>query len=274
MGASTVGFVELNENTRKFVYRAETDPNRVIDFEDVALGYEEPKRLVIPNAAQWVIVYSIPMSQEGLAQAPSLLSRASTMQAYVRLYTIYNQLHEFIRGLGYHSYGATNLNGFGIYGAFAVLGGLGELSRLDCVITPEYGPMVRLAAMATDLPLAPTQPISFGVKEYCKKCRLCAQACPAKAISFEEEPSWKVKGPWSNPGHRTYFRNSLACRDYFFQSGSNCGICFVKCPFSQPDRSKLQKFLTHINNDEPISPPVQRNPFQWWQDQHPILGIK
>ena len=68
------------------------------------------------------------------------------------LYTIYNQLHEFIRALGYHSYGATNLNGFGPAVAFAELGGLGENSRLDCLITPERGPMVRLAAMITDLP--------------------------------------------------------------------------------------------------------------------------
>jgi hypothetical protein len=61
------------------------------------------------------------MSGIGLAQAPSQLSRAATMQAYVRLYTIYNQLHEFLRALGYHSYGATIMNGFGVFPAFAVL---------------------------------------------------------------------------------------------------------------------------------------------------------
>lgn len=274
MGASTVGFVSLNDKTRKYIYRAEADPKRIIEFEDVPVGYETDDRLVIPYAARWVIVYSIPMSQEGVQQSPSLLARAVTMQAYARLYTIYNQLHEFIRGLGYHSYGATNLNGFGVYGAFAVLAGLGENSRLDCVITPEYGPMVRLAAMATDLPLAITRPISFGVREYCKKCRICAQACPVHSISFEEEPVWQVRGPWNNPGHRAYFRDALACRDYFFRTGSNCGICFAKCPFSQPDRARLLKLLASLQDTPPAMPEGRRAPAEWWNTQHPILGIK
>ncbi len=178
MGAAYTGFVELyDETTRKLIYGKEVKGGKSILFEDVDIGFETESSLVIPNAAKWVIVYCIPMSNAGLSQAPTRLSRATTMQAYTRLFTIYNQLHEFIRGLGYHSYGATIMNGFGIYPAFAVLGGLGELSRMDVVITPEYGPMVRLAAMATDLPLAATPPISFGVEEYCENCRICTDAC-------------------------------------------------------------------------------------------------
>ena len=276
MGALTVGFVELDENRRKLIYRSEEKKDRVIDFEDLAVGYEEERRLVIPYQAKWVIVYSIRMSNEGLAQAPSLLSRASTMQAYTRLYTIYNQLHELIRALGYHSYGATNMNGFGPYAAFAELGGLGESSRLDCIITPEYGPMVRLAAMATDLPLAPTRPISFGVKEYCRKCRICAAACPVRSISFDEEPTWQVRGEWSNPGHKAYFRDSLACRDYFFRSGSNCGICFSRCPFSEPDREKYMDFVSHLRDAIPDKKPPRRyDPKAWWaSNNHQPLGLE
>lgn len=276
MGALTVGFVRLDENVRKLIYRSEADSSRVIDFEQTPVGYEEEHRLVLPYRAQWVIVYSIRMSNEGLAQAPSLLSRACTMQAYARLCTIYNQLHEFIRALGYHSYGATNMNGFAPYGAFAELGGLGESSRLDCIITPEYGPMVRLAAMATDLPLASTRPISFGVKEFCRVCRICAAACPAKSISFEAEPSWNVRGEWSNPGHKAYFRNALACRDYFFKSRSNCGICFSRCPFSEPDREKYLDFVSHLSSAVPDKGPGRRyDPRAWWEATgHGALGLE
>ena len=275
MGALTVGFVQLDDQRRRLIYRREQDRNRVIDFDDLEIGLETPDRLVIPLKAKWVIVYSVAMSHQGLAQAPSLLSRASTMQAYSRLYTIYNQLHEFIRGLGYHSYGATNLNGFAPYVAFALLGGLGEYSRLDCLITPERGPMVRLAAMVTDLPLAPTRPISFGVKEYCRHCRICAQVCPAKAISTDPDPSWEVKGPWSNPGHRAYFRNALACRDFFFRSGSNCGICFSRCPFSQPDPDQYLAFVSHLKEAFPPQPsPKEYDPKGWWLSKnHPPLGL-
>ena len=275
MGAMTVGFLELDDNLRKLIYHSEENPDRVIVFEDVPVGLETPEKLVLPLAAQWIIVYTIPMSNLGLAQAPSLLSRASTMQAYTRLYTIYNQLHEFIRALGYHSYGATNMNGFGPYVAFGELAGLGENSRLDCLITPERGPMVRLAAMATDLPLAPTRPISFGVKEYCQRCRICAQACPVGSISLLPEPTWEVKGPWSNPGHKAYFRDALACRDFFFKSGSNCGICFSRCPFSQPDPDKFLEFVSHLREQfPPPQLPKRYDPQGWWEGgDHPIMGL-
>jgi len=275
MGALTVGFVELDDNTRKLIYRKEADPGRMIDFEDVAVGSETPQRLVLPKAAKWVVVYSVAMSDLGLAQAPSLLARATTMQAYVRLYTIYNQLHEFIRALGYHSYGATNLNGFAPYVAFGVLAGLGELSRLDCLITPERGPMVRLAALATDLPLAPTKPISFGVSDFCRNCRICAEACPVNSISFETEPAWQVRGPWNNPGHRAYFRDAMACRDYFFKTGSNCGVCFARCPLGQPDSPEFADLITRLRQaTPPKKTDNRRDPAGWWKAKnHSPLGL-
>lgn len=94
------------------------------------------------------------------------------------------------------------------------------------------------------------------------------------SISFAEEPSWEVRGPWSNPGHRAYFRNSLACRDYFFQTGSNCGICFAKCPYAQPDRAALQELLANLYQAEPKVPAGCRDPKGWWQTKHTILGLE
>lgn len=279
MGAATVGFVELyDDTTRKLIYDSEVKDGKRIVFEDAAVGYETEDKLVIPNAARWVIVYCVPMSGIGLAQAPSQLSRAATMQAYVRLYTIYNQLHEFLRALGYHSYGATIMNGFGVFPAFAVLGGLGELSRLDIVITPEYGPMVRLAALATDLPLAATRPISFGVREFCRKCRICAKACAVRSISSGEEPGWDAKGAWSNPGHQAYFRETMRCRDYFYKSGSNCGICLAKCPYSEPDAEKFRGFLGGTSGGkidaDAVMPANRRDPAGWWDIGGPELDIR
>jgi len=281
MGASAVGFVQLfDDTTRKLIYSQEVKGGPETVFEDVEVGYETAEKRVIPRKAEWVIVYSIPMSNEGLAQAPSPLARGTTMQAYTRLYTIYNQLHEFIRGLGYHSYGATIMNGFGIYPAFAVLGGIGEQSRMDTIISPEYGSMMRLAAMATDLPLAATLPISMGVKEYCAKCKICAEYCLSGAISGEDAPGWTPNGPWSNPGHEAYFRKSMKCRDMFYKTGSNCGVCIARCPFSEPDPEKYRDFLKtlpqRINGQLPMAGPVanRRDPAGWWNSKDmPELGI-
>ena len=281
MGASAVGFVQLfDDTTRKLIYLEEVKGGPQTVFEDVEEGYETPEKRVIPRKAEWVVVYSVPMSNIGLAQAPSPLARGTTMQAYVRLYTIYNQLHEFIRGLGYRSYGATIMNGFGIYPAFAVLGGIGEQCRMDTVISPEYGSMMRLAALATDLPLAATLPISMGVKEYCAKCGLCARFCVSGAISADEAPGWIPKGPWSTPGHEAYFRETMKCRDMFYRTGSNCGVCIARCPFSQPDPEKYRAFLRQVPDMTagrlPMAGPLpyRRNPEGWWAlKDAPELGI-
>ncbi len=271
MGACDVGFVRLeDETTRKLIYKQDSDPTHDIVFEDVEVGYETAQKRVIPQKAQWVIVYSVAMSHRGLAQAPSQLSRATTMNSYVKLYTIYNQLHEFIRGLGYHSYGAANFNGFGAFVGFAVLAGLGELSRMDILITPKNGPMVRLAALATDLPIEPTKPIDFGVMQYCKICKICAVNCPSKAISNDTDPTWEPKGVWSNRGHKAYFRDAMKCRDFFYKSGSNCGVCIAKCPFSQPDPELYAKFVSEIEmeiaGEKPMSQGsgMKREPQRWW----------
>jgi hypothetical protein len=61
MGAATVGFVELyDDTTRKLIYDSEVKDGKRIVFEDAAVGYETEDKLVIPNAARWVIVYCVP----------------------------------------------------------------------------------------------------------------------------------------------------------------------------------------------------------------------
>ena len=60
--------------------------------------------------------------------------------------------------------------------AIAGLGGIG-LSRL--LVTPEFGPFVRLGTIVTDAVLSPDQPLA---ENPCDLCGLCQDACPAKAI--------------------------------------------------------------------------------------------
>lgn len=286
MGAATVGFVELNpETTRKLIYAEEPAPSKKpIIFENVDVGYEDDKKLVIPDKARWVISFTIQMSTETMKYGPTALGSLTTGLTYTRMWTIYSQLHEFIRGLGYNSYGASRFNGFGIYPAFATMAGLGEMSRLNRLITPEYGPMVRTVSMATDLPLAPTKPITFGVMDFCKDCKICAEMCPSGALSMDREPSWETKGPWNNPGHRAYFEDSVKCRNYWNTCGTNCGICFSVCPYAVDDEASLHRIVkgtiastTAFNSllvaadrkafpAQPEKP--MKDPESWWKDEN------
>ncbi|MFX0094543.1 MAG: hypothetical protein ACFFBD_22600 [Candidatus Hodarchaeota archaeon] len=62
----------------------------------------------------------------------------------------------------------------------AVLAGLGTIGANNLVITPEFGPRIRLRALAIDFDLVPTEPKQF---EPCNACNMsCRQACPQKAF--------------------------------------------------------------------------------------------
>ena len=63
----------------------------------------------------------------------------------------------------------------------AVLAGLGVIGTNNLLITPGYGPRVRLRALCLDAKLEPTGPIDFSP---CNSCDMpCKEACPQKAFT-------------------------------------------------------------------------------------------
>ena len=62
----------------------------------------------------------------------------------------------------------------------AVLGGLGCIGRNNMLITPEFGPRVRLRAMLLEDELTPTGPITFDPCDSCEE--FCRKACPQNAF--------------------------------------------------------------------------------------------
>jgi epoxyqueuosine reductase len=62
----------------------------------------------------------------------------------------------------------------------AVLAGLGCIGRNNLLVTPEFGPRVRLRAMLLESQLAPTGPIPFDPCDGCEE--FCRAACPQNAF--------------------------------------------------------------------------------------------
>lgn len=283
-GAAQVGFVKLDENTKKLIHAIDKDGKR-IEFEDVDLAYETEEKRVIPNRAQWVIAYTLRMPVENMKHAPSVITSLSTMSGYSRSRYIQNHTQAFIWGLGYQCIGQVIPNGLGVSNAFSVLAGHGEMSRLNRVITPEYGPMVQTFFMITDLPVAVDKPINAGIMEFCKVCKKCAESCPSAALSKEDEPSWEPTGGWNNPGHRAYFENAVNCRIYWEEIGSNCSICFSICPYSKKDKAWIHTWVKagiatvplldgfFRSMDDAMSYGAQKSVDEWWYLDLPEFGL-
>lgn len=284
-GAGTVAFLELDDNTRKLVYGNDPDGKELVFTDDPVASETETQRF-IPNSCKYVIVYTMQMSQESMRRSPTITGSQTTTLAYRRLEEVQRSTQDFLTGLGYQGLGESSTNALGIAPAFGVLAGLGEMSRLNRVISPEYGPMMRISKILTDLPVATDKPIDAGIMEFCKHCKKCAEACPSEALSFDDEPTWEVRGGWNNPGHKAYFEDATKCMTYWREvAGSNCGICFSVCPFAKKDKAWIHEWVkmgTSVapfadsffrSMDDAFGYGVKASSEDWWSLDLPEYGV-
>ena len=283
-GAATVGMVELDENTRKLFYSYDAFDKKQVIFSDVDEPQETETQRIIPNKAKWVIVFTVRMAPANIARAPYPASQATVGLAYSEGALIANRVQEFLRALGYNCMAESNIMGsLANSGGFGVMAGIGELSRLNRLITPEYGPIVRVFKVVTDLPLAPAKPIDAGMWEFCRTCKKCAEACPTKTLSMND-PSWEVKGFWNNPGVKAYYEDAPKCLVYWRQSGGSCIICFAVCPFTKRDKTFMHAFVQDViattpafngtlrQMDDVFGYGKLKDPESWWDLDLPPFG--
>ena len=105
-----------------------------------------------------------------------------------------------------------------ITGAFsfkhaAVQAGMGIIGKNGLLITPSYGPRVKLSAVLTEARLE-GDPI-MG-EDLCGDCNICIKVCPSGAL---QEPTQEV---------RPNYDRFVCCS--FYTANEGCGLCMGKCP--------------------------------------------
>lgn len=277
-GAATTGITILD---RRHINSEERGKKIVFEKVDKPNGNEE--KLVIPDKCKYAIAVSILMSIDNIQCSPTAISSAGSAMGYSRAEFLVAGLAEFIRGLGYTA--IPSVNDLGSSVAIALDAGLGELGRTNRLISPEYGPMVRLAKVLTDLPLATDKPIDFGLQEFCKACKRCAEACPSGCLSIKDEPDFDVCGPWNNPGHQAWFEDAPKCLAYWQESTSGCSICIAVCPWSKKEKTIIHEIVKtasvkmpflagfFTSMDEAFGYGRQKRADKWWKLNLPEYGI-
>lgn len=199
--------------------------------------YQRSTHSAIPNALPddlpYVIVIGKSMDWDLTETVPSALAGAATGLAYSRDATTLVSLAQYIRNLGYRAEASMNDSALAI--PLAIQAGLGEYGRNGLLITPEFGPRLRLGKVFTNLTLVPDRPTQFGVKAFCDHCRRCADACPVKAIPFEP-PSTDVHDRSNLVGVTKWTVHAAKCFGFWVNQNSDCSICVRVCPYNRDYR--------------------------------------
>lgn len=213
------------------------DYNPLYDVDkEKTLTWEED----FPFEPKSVIVMMVEMDYEAIATAPSWISDAATGEGYSRAIKAASQMAIFLRQLGYKA--VASLNDLGMNAPYAIAAGIGEGARNGQVITPKYGPRVRMCKVYTDFDFVEyTPPRDYGVSSFCLHCKRCADQCPGKAITHED----KTWGPtYSNDPDSTWhaskgvykFHNdSRKCVKFWIENDGGCAACIAACPYNKPD---------------------------------------
>lgn len=175
----------------------------------------------------YAIVFAVEMDYDMIKNAPHHTVTTESATKYLMVSQIALVIARYINMLGYEARAHVDSNYRVMCGPIAVDAGLGELGRLGLLVTPQFGPRVRLSVVTTNIPLTCDKKITFGVQDFCDICKKCAFNCPSGAIEKGDKKQVEGVEKWQSSQEQ--------CFRYWCRVGSDCSMCLKVCPYSHPN---------------------------------------
>ena len=152
----------------------------------------------------------------------------ASFQAYQRVALQSEVLANYIRRLGYDAVPSNNFNYLTLMPQVLLEAGIGEVSRMGIVLNPFLGTNFKSACVLTNMEMELDGYVDFGLQKYCSTCKICAEQCPAGAVSSGDQILYN--------GYYTWKLDSRACSDFdvLNKEGCVCGRCTKVCPWHRP----------------------------------------
>jgi len=277
-GASLVGICKLDN---RWVYSHTYKGEGLMGAPgDTPVVVGESKPLEIPEEFQYVVIMAFAEDYDLLKYYPTWIAQSATSLGYAEMAITNAHLSTFIRNLGYEAIESGNDIANSI--PMAMQAGLGEIGRNGLLISPEFGPRIRLSKVLTNLPLIADSPIEFGVTEFCGACKICAKMCPSQSILYGERTT-EPNNVSNVSGTLKWPINAETCRKYWGQVNRPCTTCISCCPYNKPDtrfHRTVRWFTDHVRWADPLyvklddffgygKPNKADNFWKEWQPQRP-----
>ena len=173
---------------------------------------------------------------ESIEEAPTPLYAQHYRTVNATLDGLTAELVKWITARGFSAYAVPasqivderNLLGSISHKAVARLAGIGWQGKSLLIVSPQYGPRIRLSTLLTDMPLSCDKP----VKNRCGTCKECTKACPASAIK-----NVRTEDRYANREEALHFNRCVEqTRRFKARLGIEaqiCGVCIRACPFGR-----------------------------------------
>ena len=221
----------LSRHVKRLGYFLKADIMGICRLPPSAIYTHDPKGNPIDLNYKFAIVIVVRKEIETMkaSDGHDWICDPLSFQAYQRSALIAATMANYIRRLGYPA-SAQHAGHYQVLMPPLLLwSGIGELSRAGIILNPFIGMASKAAAVLTDLPVEPDTPIDFGLQDFCRQCKLCAELCPSKAISSGDKVMYN--------GYRTWKLNEKRCASYAMlnKNGAMCNTCVKVCPWSNPN---------------------------------------
>ncbi len=179
------------------------------------------------------MILTMEMKRDAMKSAPSDYATSEVWRTYSNLGLIVNKLADFLRERGYNCHPTPAVGGDVCTPPVAQDAGFGVIGKHGLLITPEFGPSQRIAAVFIDADNLPVKSLQenehLWVKEFCETCNNCIKKCPGSAIMEET----KIL----DDGYPIYLEREK-CAPYF---SKNCCTCIATCPFINGNYGEIKK---------------------------------
>ncbi len=198
-------------------------------------GRKERYGKPVVNDHKYGIAFTVEMDHKFTITGPQSPMVMESAHQYLNAGMIATQIALTLRKLGFDATTHIDANYDVICPIVAKDAGLGEIGRMGLLMTPRFGPRVRIAVVTTDAPLIADKPTqSDSVLDFCTVCKKCAMVCPSASIPHGEREEL--------PGGLRWQINQESCFTYWCQAGTDCGKCIAVCPYSHKDNG-LHRFV-------------------------------